>query len=192
MRWHVPDFFRLVVPAALLLLCACHGGRSSSVPPAPSFTVSVSPTALSIPAGGGGFATVTIARHNGFAEAVTLSLDGAPAGVLGSGTVTATAQTAQLALLVAREVAPQSLDTLRVKGTAGTLTQSGTFKLVIAAPLPPGQISADLVQASGGVQRAGAIENTGMVQEPVKAGTAKDASGTVEVRHGFNPSGRTN
>lgn len=187
----VPFLLRFLLPASLLILAgACHSSHSSA--PAPSFSLSVSPAALSIPAGGGGFVTVTVARTGGFSDAVTLSLDGAPAGVVGSGTLAATSQTAQLALLVAREVAPQSLETLRVKGTAGALTQTGTFKLVIAAPLPPGQISADLVQASGGVQRAGTLENTGMAQEPVKAGTAKDAAGTVEVRHGFQPSGRSN
>lgn len=187
----VPSFLRILSPGLMLVLAgACHGSRNAA--PAPSFSLSVSPAALSIPAGGGGFATVTVARTGGFGDAITLSLDGAPAGVVGSGALAATAQTAQMALWVAREVAPQSLDLLKVKGTAGTLTRTGTFKLVIAPPLPPGQISADLVQASGGVQRAGTLENTGMAQEPVKAGTAKDAAGTVEVRHGFQPSGRSN
>lgn len=190
MRWCLPSPDRLLVAVTVLTLCACHGSRGSA--PAPTFSLSVAPAALSIPAGGGGFATVTIVRSNGFDEAVTLSLEGAPTGVLGSGALAANAQTAQLALLVAREVAPQSLDALRVKGTAASQNRTGTFRLVVAAPLPPGQISADLVQASGGVQRGGPLENTGLAQEPVKAGTAKDASGTLEVRHDFPPSGRGN
>jgi hypothetical protein len=191
MERSVPSLLRILLPGPLLVLtAACHGSHGSA--PAPSFTVSVSPAALSIPAGGGGYATVTITRSGGFGDAVALSLDGAPAGVLGTGTIAASVQTAQLALLVAREVAPQSLDALRVKGTSGGLIQTGSFKLVITAPLPPGQISADLVQATGGVQRGGTMENTGLVQEPVKAGVAKDAGSAVEVRHGFNPSGRPN
>lgn len=191
MERSVRSLLRILLPGSLLVFAsACHSSHGSA--PVPSFTMSVSPAAVGIPAGGGGFVTVTIARTGGFADAVNLSLEGAPVGVLGNGTVAASAQTAQLSLLVAREVAPQSLEALRVKGSSGPLTQTGTFKLVIAAPLPPGQISADFVQASGGAQRAGPMENTGLAQEPVKAGTARDASGTVEVRHGFQPSGRTN
>lgn len=176
----------------LLALCACHGSSSStsSPEPAPSFSLTVTPAALSLPAGGGGYATVTVARTGGFGETIALALEGAPAGVLGSGSVPTGAQTAQLALLVGREVAPQTLEALKVKGSAGSQSQSASFRLVIAAPLPIGQVRPDLVQASGGVQRAGTLENAGMASEPVRAGTARDAGGLLEVRHGFLPSGK--
>ena len=110
--------------------------------------------------------------------------------LLGSGSVPTGAQTAQLALLVGREVAPQTLEALKVKGSAGSQSQSASFRLVVAAPLPIGQVRPDLVQASGGVQRAGTLENAGMASEPVRAGTARDAGGLLEVRHGFLPSGK--
>ena len=169
--------------------CGCHGGSggTSSVP-SPSFTLSVSPASLSIPAGGGGYATVTLTRIGGFDGTVTLALDGAPPGVTGSGTIAAGAGTGQLSLLVDPTMAPQSLDALRLKGTAGSLTQMIAFRLVVAPALPPGQIRADQVQASGGIQRAGNLENAAVAQEPVGAATSKDAGGTTEVRHGFDPS----
>ena len=184
-------FLRFGFPGLVaVLLCSCHGGGNGSpaTAPLPTFALSVSPAALSIPSGGGGFAVVTIVRSGGFSDTVTLSLDGAPAGVIGSGTVAAAAQTAQLSLFVAREVSPQTIDLLRVKGTSGNLTQTGEFKLVVAPALPVGQISPDQVQAAGKLQRGGAIENTCLTFEPVTASNAKDSSGAVEVRHGFRPS----
>lgn len=175
----------------VLGLCGCHGS-SSNPAPSPTFSLAVAPAALSIPAGGGGYATVTVTRTGGFGESIALALEGAPVGLQGSGSVPAGAQTAQLALLIGREVAPQTLEALKAKGSAGTQSQTAAFKLVIAAPLPLGQIRPDLVQASGGAQRAGTLENTGLASEPVRAGTAKDASGVLEVRHGFIPSGKSN
>ena len=172
----------------------CHGGGGSgtTAPPPPSFTLALSPPNLSIPAGGGGYATVTVTRISGFAEAITLSLDGAPTGVVGKGTVAGSARTGQLALLVAPDVAPQSLDTLRVKGTSASLTQTAPFRLVVAPRLPVGQIPVDLVQASGGQQRLGGMENTVVALEPVVAKTSKDALGNTDLRHGFRPSGSHN
>ncbi len=180
----------IIGPGLLLLLCACHGGRSSA--PQAGFSLSVAPAALSIPAGGGGFATVTVTRTGGFTDAVALQLDGAPAGLLASGTVPSAAPTGQLAILVARDLAPQTLEAVRVRGTAAGMTQTGTFSLVVAPPLPVGPASPDLVQANGGVQRSGLLENTGVACEPFKAGISKDPSGTLEARHGFTPSAKTN
>jgi len=180
----------VVTASSLALFSGCHGGGGRA--PAPAFGLAVSPAALSIPAGGGGFATVTVTRVGGFADPVTLSLGGAPAGVVGSGIVAATAQTGQLSLLVASGVTPQSLDALSVKGVSGSMTQTGSFRLVIAPPLPAGRISPDQVQASGGVQRGGVMENAVLASEPVQASTSKDPGGSVEVRSGFKPSASPN
>src|SRR2546430_5531305 len=51
--------------------------------PAPDYTLSLAPTALTIGQGATGNTTVTITRTN-FTGAVTLSLGSAPAGVTGS------------------------------------------------------------------------------------------------------------
>lgn len=188
---------QIAVALALAAFIACSGSGGSGPsqpppPPQPSFSLSVSPSTLNIPAGSEGSAIVTVVRTGGFTDAITLSLDGPPPGVQGSGLVAANALTGPLSLLVAANVAPQSLDSLRVKGTAGALAQTTTLRLVIVPALPVGQISTDLVQASGGTQRAGAMENTGVALEPTVASTSKDATGTVEVRHGFIPSAKSN
>lgn len=134
---------------------------------------------------------MTLTRIGGFDGAVSLALDGAPAGVVGNGTIAASAGTGQLSLLVDATVAPQNLDAIHLKGTAGSLTQMAAFRLVVAPALPPGQIRPDLVQASGVTQRAGSLENAAVAQEALGATTSKDAGGTTEVRHGFDPSTNT-
>src|SRR5207249_3099083 len=75
------------------------GNRSApltlTVTAAPDYTLSLSPTALTIGQGATGNTTVTITRTN-FTGAVTLSLGSAPAGVTGSfdpGTPTGTSST---------------------------------------------------------------------------------------------------
>jgi hypothetical protein len=182
----LPALRSLLAGFLLAALCACHLGGSSAAPP-PSFSLAVTPAALTIPAGGGGYLTVTVTRSGGFSEAVSLALEGAPAGVQGTGGIAAGAQTGQVALLTAATLTPQSLDALLVRGRAGALSQSATFKLVIAAPLAAGELSPDRVQAAGAVQRAGTTENASVAMEPTAAATS--AGGNLQVQHGFRPTG---
>ena len=180
------------VAVTCLLACGCHERRITPSTPSPSFTLEVSPAGLAIPAGGGSYATVVVTRIGGFPDAVVLSLDGAPAGIVGSGNVAPGALTGRLSLSVASSVAPQTLDAVRLKGTSGNLTQAATFRLVVAAALPIGQIRADQVQASGGTQAGGGMVNTSIALEPVAVVSTKDAAGNTEVRTGFKPSATPN
>ena len=172
----------LVAGLALLLGLGCFG-RSSNCAPTPLL---VSPGALNIPAGGGGFATVTVSRVGSSGDWL-LSLDGAPAGVVAEGSIPASAQTGLLAIRVDRSVAPQSLDGLRVKGVSGGETRAGSFRLVVAPGLPVGLIGTDLVAAGGGPQQGGTMQNTPVLQEPVRVLSAKDSTGQTELRHGYDP-----
>ena len=193
MKYTTSFFLRAASTASLCMLaCGCHESHIPRSAPSPSFTIEVNPAGLAIPAGGGSYATVVVSRIGGFRDAVVLSLDGAPAGIVGSGIVASGAMTGQLSLIVASGVAPQTLDAVRLKGTSGGLTQVATFKLVVASALPTGQIRADQVQASGGTQAAGMIVNTSIAMEPVAVVSTKDAAGTTEVRTGFKPNGTPN
>ena len=61
----------------------------------------------------------------------------------------------------------------------------------ILPPAPPADSTPDLVSASG-AQQSGASsqsKNTAVVGEAVPATRAADASGTLQLRHGFRPSG---
>jgi hypothetical protein len=97
-----------------------------------------------------------------------------------------------MSVTVASGVAAQTLNALNVTGTAGSLVHTTAWTLTVAPPLPLGELSPDRVQAIGGPQQGGVLVNTALGQEPAKATTAKDASGQMEVRHGFNPSATPN
>lgn len=193
MRW-IPFRLKPALGMLVLLVLGCHDNGNGKVTRGPSsvLSLSASPPGLSIPAGGGGFATITVSRiGEDVSGPVHLTLEGAPIGVIGDGVIAANAQTGPLAIRVAANVTPQTLDTLTVKGAVGSRTCTAVFRLVITPPLPVGQLSPDLVQASGGTQRGGAYENAAVAQEPAMATTASDST-TQEVRHGFKPAASPN
>jgi hypothetical protein len=108
---------------------------------APDFTVSVSPSSATVSAGGSTSFVVSIARVNGFAGDVTLSLSGLPASqaswsfsppVMAVGT-----GTTQLSVTTAATIPPGSYPltiTGTSTGTSGTLTRTTTATFVVASP----------------------------------------------------------
>jgi uncharacterized membrane protein len=104
---------------------------------AAEFTISASPTSVSVVAGNTGTWTVTTAVSGGFSSAVALSASGQPAGVTvafspasiaapGSGASTMT-------MTVASTVAPGA-HTIVVTGTGGGLTHTSSVILSVTAP----------------------------------------------------------
>ncbi len=179
--------------AVLLLLgplAGCSGGHRVHGEGHP-FQVQVSPASLSIPAGGGGFVTVStgspLADLLDPRSPLTLSLQGAPAGVVASGSLAPGQGTGTLALVVDASVAPQSLSGVQVVASNGRWSGSTPFQLVITSPLPPGRIGVNGVQASGMGQSGGTLSNLPVIQEPVAATVAQDPAQVVSVRHGFLP-----
>lgn len=105
-----------------------------TVSAAPSYTLTLAPTALSLQQGATGAVAVTLARTN-FAGTVTLSLDTPPAGVTGQFTpVTVNADNAALVVSVGSAV-PAGTYTLTVRATAGGLAdRTATIALTVTAP----------------------------------------------------------
>jgi len=189
---------RASVPAGLfglLLLiaapaCGGGGGGSTTAPaPTPTFSVQVSPGSLQIPAGGGGYVTVSIARLNGFTGAITLTGMGFPAGSYATGLVPDGASSLSLPIVVSGTLAPATFANLQIEGRSGSLVQTAPFSLTVGSPLSPPQLSEDVIQAPGGRQGAGSIVNVAVVQEPLRALSSTNPSGSVKVRHGYLPSG---
>jgi len=100
----------------------------------PAFSLSASPTAVSVAAGSSGTSTITTAISGGFNAAVALTASGAPAGVTvsfsptsiaapGSGTSTAT-------FAVASTTAPGTYS-ITVTGTGGGVTHTATVSLTV-------------------------------------------------------------
>jgi subtilase family serine protease len=108
--------------------------------PSPNFTISASPTSVSVVRGSGGTSTITTVISGGFNAAIALTASGAPSGVTvgfspssiaapGSGSSTVT-------LTVASTTATGTYS-ITVTGTGGSITQSTTVSLTVTAPASP-------------------------------------------------------
>jgi kumamolisin len=119
------------------LIAALSGGTTKT----PAFTISASPTAVSVVAGNNGGSTITTAVSGGFSAAVVLSASGAPSGVSvgfspasiaapgsGSSTVTFTVSSSTVA----------GTYPITITGTGDGLTQTTTVSLTVTAAVPSG------------------------------------------------------
>src|SRR3989454_7706364 len=120
--------YGLVLVAGLAVATGC--GKDGGTGPAPDYTLSLAPAALTIVQGATGPTTVTITRSN-FTGVVTLSLGGAPAGLAGSFNPSAPSGTsATLTVSVGAAVAP-GVYTLTVAGTATAGNHSTPLTLTV-------------------------------------------------------------
>jgi Pro-kumamolisin, activation domain len=119
----------------------------------PSFTLSASPSSVTIVQGASGTSTVTIAAQNGFSNAVTLFASGLPAGVTASFNP-ASATTASTLTLTAGSTATTGNASVTITGTSGSLTSTTSVALTVtAAPtftLSPSPSSVTIVQGASG------------------------------------------
>ena len=179
----------------LALLTACGGGGGAAktdVPPAPApadFSLVATPATVQIPAGGSAYITVTLSRLSGFSGAVALSGAGLPVGVVASGIMPADSTTLQLPIAVDPGVAAATFAGTSLQGQSGSLLHSTPLALTVAAALPSSHLRTDLVQAAGGRQAGGNLENHAVAREGLPASTVKDANDSTRLRHGFDPTG---
>jgi subtilase family serine protease len=102
----------------------------------PSFTISASPTSVSVAQGKSGKSTITTAVLNGFDSAVALSATGQPAGVTATFSPTSIAApgsgTSTLTLAVDTTTAKGTY-TITITGTGGGVTKTTTVTLTVTA-----------------------------------------------------------
>ncbi len=100
--------------------------------PPPAFTISVSPTSISIDESSSGHVTVTTAVSGGFSAAVALTASGLPSGVTGSFSPTSIVApgsgTSTYTLTVAK-TASTGKHTITITGTSGSTKHTTTFSL---------------------------------------------------------------
>ncbi len=105
--------------------------------PAPTFSVTAPSTPVTITAGSSGSVTITTAAQSGFSGAIALSSSGLPKGVTGSFSPTSIAApgngTSKFTLTAATTAAPGTYS-VTVSGANGSLVESATVSLTIAAP----------------------------------------------------------
>jgi hypothetical protein len=102
-----------------------------TVQSAGDFTISASPTSVSLIQGNNGGSTVTLTSLNGYNKSANLTVSGCPSGATCSLTPTAVTPTNTSALSITTGTATPGSYTVTVKGTDGTLTHSTTVGLTI-------------------------------------------------------------
>jgi kumamolisin len=111
----------------------------------PNFTLSASPTSVSVAPGSNGTSTITTAVSGGFSSAIALSASGQPSGVTVTFSPTSIAApgsgTSTMTLAVAAGTGPGTYP-ITVSGIGGGLTQTATVSLTITAPSANFTISA--------------------------------------------------
>jgi subtilase family serine protease len=108
-------------------------------PTTPTFTVSASPSSVSVVRGNSGSSTITVGVLGGFSSAVALSATGQPTGVTVSFTPPSIAApgsgTSSMSMVVASTTATGTYP-ITVTGTGGSVTQTTTVTLTVTAPGP--------------------------------------------------------
>jgi subtilase family serine protease len=102
----------------------------------PSFTLSDSPTSLSITQGSSGTSTITVHDVNGFSGSVTLAASGLPSGVTAAFGTNPTTGTSVLTL-TASATATTGTSTVTITGTSGSLTATTTLALTVNSTATP-------------------------------------------------------
>jgi len=97
------------------------------------YTLSASPSSLTITQGGSGTTTITVTDEGGFAGSVNLAASGLPKGVTAAFSTNPTTGT-DLLTLSASSSATAGTATVTITGTSGSLTATTTFLLTVKLP----------------------------------------------------------
>jgi subtilase family serine protease len=102
----------------------------------PSFTLSDSPSSLTITQGSSGTSTITVHDAGGFTGSVTLAASGLPSGVTATFGTNPTTGTSVLTL-TASATATTGTSTVTITGTSGSLTATTTLALTVNSTATP-------------------------------------------------------
>jgi kumamolisin len=102
----------------------------------PSFTLSDSPSSLTITQGSSGTSTITVTDLGGFTGSVTLAASGLPSGVTAAFGTNPTTGTSVLTL-TASSTATTGSATVTITGTSGSLTATTTLALTVNSTATP-------------------------------------------------------
>jgi hypothetical protein len=127
-----------VAASTPVIISASYGGvtqtASLTVTAAPNYTLSASPSSVTITQGSSGQSAVTVTPRNGFSGSVSLSASGLPSGVSAAFSPNPTT-TASTLTLTASSTAATRTATVTITGTSGPLTHTTTISLTVnAAP----------------------------------------------------------
>jgi len=113
----------------------------------PNYTLSASPSSVTIAQGASGGSTITVTPQNGFNGNVNLSAAGLPSGVTVSFSPNPVTATSTLTL-TASSTATSGTVTVTITGTSGSLTNTTTISLTVQAltvtTIPSGWVDGDV------------------------------------------------
>jgi len=160
-----------------------HGATVTVTVPAPDFSLSASPSVLSVAQGGRGTSTLTVSPLNGFMGSVSLSASGLPSGVTAAFSPASVAGSGSsvLTLLVGAGVPPGNYS-VTVIGVSGSLTRTTAVYLTVT---PPPDFGLTVAPASVTVPQNGVGAST------VKVSSLNGFSGTVALTAFGLPAGVT-
>ena len=141
-----------------------------TAPVAPDFSLSVSPSSLSVLKGSSGSATVTVAAYNGFNGNVALSASGLPSGATATLTPSSVtgSGTSQLAIATTAST-PTGTYTVTAKGVSGQLTRTVALSLTVTADQLATLLPPPIPQSTGPtyyVATTGSDSNPGTLSSP--------------------------
>jgi hypothetical protein len=99
----------------------------------PDFTLTASPSSVTVAQGSSGSSTITVTPTGGFAGAVTLSNSALPSGVTASYSTNPATSTSSVTF-TASSAAATGTSAITITGTSGTLTHTTTINLTINVP----------------------------------------------------------
>jgi hypothetical protein len=160
--------------------------------PVPGFSLSASPSSLSIKQSASGTSTISVAPVNGFSGSVSLSASGLPSGVTASFNPASTTGTSTLTLTASSTATTGSVSVI-INGASGTLANSAAVSLTVTAAVVPNfSLSASpntlsIVQGASGTSTISVTPQNGF-----SGSVSLSASGLPSgVTASFNPSSTT-
>ncbi|HKE94262.1 MAG TPA: endo-1,4-beta-xylanase [Povalibacter sp.] len=103
----------------------------------PNYSISASPSSLTVNRGASGSTSIAIARTGGFTGSVAFTVSGLPSGVTASFNPTPTTGNSSTLTLTASSTATLGAATLTVTGTSGSLSRTTTVALTVGQTAQP-------------------------------------------------------
>jgi uncharacterized membrane protein len=161
-----------------------------TAPATNDFSISASPTSLSIPQGSSGPSTISTAVVSGSAESITLSASGQPAGVnVSFNPSSVTAGGSSTMTVTVGSNTPTGTYTITVTGTAPSATHSTTVSLTVTADfsISANPTSVTVTQGSSGTSTISTAVTSGSAQTVSLSASGLPSGATAS----FNPSSVT-
>jgi subtilase family serine protease len=139
-----------------------------TIPAGPNFTLTASPSSITMTQGTNATSTITVTPEDGFSGSVTLAASGLPSGVTAAFNPNPTTSTSTLTLTASATAATGTV-TVTITGTSGTLTNTTTLSLTVNAivtgptvTVTPSSLTwGNLVVGATSGKRAVTLTNTG-------------------------------